>query len=191
MAGRGGQIVFSALMLANDWRRYDRPLLQAAALSGIVAESAWLSRRLIRRRRYDDRLGVWIDCAAAAAALLISQRGIGTRGAAPWAKNVAIGAAIGAASTRSVSDTAGSVGTLCAAAIMTGLRAGGRAHRGIPTLPSPRPGAGPAHDRCGRVRLVRAARAAGRPLVRSSRVSCRRGDGSRNRLARTPEPGAR
>ncbi len=126
MAGRGGQIAFSALMLANDWRRYGRPLLQAAALSGIVVESAWLSRRLIRRRGYDDRLGVWVDCLSAAAALLISQRGLGTQGAAPWAKNVAIGAAIGAASTRRVSDTVGTVGALCAAAIVTGLRAGGR-----------------------------------------------------------------
>jgi anti-sigma regulatory factor (Ser/Thr protein kinase) len=126
MAARGGQVVFSALMLANDWRRYDRPLLQAAVLAGIVVESGWLSRRLVRARGYDDRLGVWVDCGSAAAALLISQRGMGTRGAAPWAKNVAIGAAIGAASTRRTSDTVGTVGTLCAAAIATGLRARGR-----------------------------------------------------------------
>jgi signal transduction histidine kinase len=126
MACRGSQIVFSALMLANDRRRYDRPLLQAAALTGIVAESGWLSRRIIRARSYDDRLGVWVDCVSAAAALLISQRGLGTRGAAPWAKNVAIGAALGAASTRRTTDTVGTVGTLCAAAIATGLRARGR-----------------------------------------------------------------
>ena len=113
-------------MLANDRRRYDRPLLQAAVLAGVVVESGWLSRRLVRARRYDDRLGVWVDCGSAAAALLISQRGIGTRGAAPWAKNVAIGAAIGAASTRRAADTVGTVGTLCAAAIATGLRARGR-----------------------------------------------------------------
>jgi signal transduction histidine kinase len=126
MAARGGQIVFSALMLANDRRRYDRPLLQVAVLAGIVVESGWLSRRLVRARRYDDRLGVWVDCGSAAAALLISQRGLGTRGAAPWAKNVAIGAAIGAASTRRTADSVGTVGTLCAAAIATGLRARGR-----------------------------------------------------------------
>jgi signal transduction histidine kinase len=126
MAGRGGQIIFSALMLANDRRRYDRPLLQAAALAGVVVESAWLSRRLLRARRYDDRLGVWVDCLSAAGAVLISQRGLGTGDAAPWAKNIAIGAAIGAASTRRPVDTAGTVGTLCAAAITTGLRAGGR-----------------------------------------------------------------
>jgi len=126
MAARGGQIVFSASMLANDRRRYDRPLWQAAALAGIVVESGWLSRRLIRARGYDDRLGVWVDCVSAATALLISQRGLGTQGAAPWAKNVAIGAAIGAASTRRTSDTVGTVGTLCAAAIATGLRARGR-----------------------------------------------------------------
>ena len=126
MAARGGQIVFSALMLANDRRRYDRPLLQAAALAGIVVESGWLSRRLIRARGYDDRFGVWVDCVSAATALLISQRGLGTQGAAPWAKNVAIGAVIGAASTRRTSDTVGTVGTLCAAAIATGLRARGR-----------------------------------------------------------------
>jgi signal transduction histidine kinase len=126
MAGRGGQIIFSALMLANDRRRYDRPLLQAAALAGIVVESGWLSRRLLRAGGYDDRLGVWVDCLSAAGAVLISQHGLGTRGAAPWAKNIAIGAAIGAASTRRRADTAGTVGTLCAAAITTGLRAGGR-----------------------------------------------------------------
>ena len=57
----------------------------------------------------------------AAGAVLISQRGIGSRGAAPWAKNIAIGAAIGAASTRRTADTVGTVGTLCAAAITTGL----------------------------------------------------------------------
>ena len=126
MAARGGQIVFSALMLANDRRRYARPLLQAAVLGGIVAESAWLSRRLVRARGYDDRIGVWVDCASAAAALLITQRGLGTGGAAPWAKNVAIGAAIGAASTRRPVDTLGTVGTLCAAAVAGGLRARGR-----------------------------------------------------------------
>jgi hypothetical protein len=126
MAARGGQIIFSAMMLANDRRRYDRPLLQAAALAGVVVESGWLSRRLIRARGYDDRLGVWVDCVSAAAALLISQRGLGTQGAAPWAKNVGIGAVIGAASTRRTSDTVGTVGTLCAAAIATGLRARGR-----------------------------------------------------------------
>jgi len=126
MAARGGQLVFSALMLANDRRRYDRPLLQAEVLAGLVIESGWLSRRLVRARGYDDRLGVWVDCVSAAAALLISQRGLGTQGAAPWAKNVAIGAAIGAASTRRACDTAGTVGTLCAAAIATGLRARGR-----------------------------------------------------------------
>jgi anti-sigma regulatory factor (Ser/Thr protein kinase) len=126
MSARGGQIIFCAVMLANDRRRYDRPLLQAAALAGVVVESGWLSRRLIRARGYDDRLGVWVDCVSAAAALLISQRGLGTQGAAPWAKNVAIGAVIGAASTRRTSDTVGTVGTLCAAAIATGLRARGR-----------------------------------------------------------------
>lgn len=126
MACRGSQLAFSALMLANDRRRYDRPLLQAAALTGIVAESGWLSRRIIRARGYGDRLGVWVDCVSAAAALLISQRGLGTRGAAPWAKNLAIGAALGAASTRRTTDTVGTVGTLCAAAIATGLRARGR-----------------------------------------------------------------
>jgi hypothetical protein len=126
MAARGGQIVFSALMLANDRRRYDRPAVQAAALAGIVLESGWLSRRLIRARAYDDRLGVWADCMSAAAALLISHGGLGTQGAAPWAKNVAIGAAIGAASTRRTTDNVGTVGTLCAAAIATGLRARGR-----------------------------------------------------------------
>ena len=126
IAARGGQIVFSALMLANDLRRYDRPRLQAAVLAGIAVESGWLSRRLLRARSYDDRLGVWVDCLSAAGAVLISQRGIGSRGAAPWAKNIAIGAAIGAASTRRTADTVGTVGTLCAAAITTGLRAGGR-----------------------------------------------------------------
>ena len=70
--------------------------------------------------------GVWVDCLCAAAAVLITQRGLGERAAAPWAKNVAIGAAIGAASTRSTADTLGTVGALCAAAVGTGLRAKGR-----------------------------------------------------------------
>jgi signal transduction histidine kinase len=126
MAGRGGQIVFSTLMLASDWRRYDRPVLQATVLAAIVTESAWLSRRLICAGKYDDRLGVWMDCAAAAAAVLVSQQGLGSRDAAPWAKNLAIGAAIGAASTRRTLDNVGTVGLLCAAAIATGVRARGR-----------------------------------------------------------------
>jgi signal transduction histidine kinase len=126
VAGRGGQIAFSALMLANDWRRYDRSWLQAATLAGVIIESGWLTRRLIRAGRYDDRPGVWVDCLSAAAALMISQFGLGERGAAPWAKNIAIGAAIGAASTRCTADTVGTVGALCAAAIGTGLRARGR-----------------------------------------------------------------
>jgi signal transduction histidine kinase len=126
MAGRGGQIAFSALMIANDRRRYRRPGLQAAALAGIVVESGWLSRRLIRARGYDDRAGVWVDCLSAAGALLISHRGMGTEDGAPWAKNVAIGAAIGAGGARRAEDAIGTVGTLCAAAIATGLRARGR-----------------------------------------------------------------
>ena len=126
IAGRGGQLVFSALMLINDRRRYDQPMLQVAALAGMIAESAWLSRRLIRAGRYDDRLGVWVDCASAAAAVLVSQQGLGASGAAPWTKNVAIGAAIGAASTRRAADNVGTVGVLCAAAVATGVRARGR-----------------------------------------------------------------
>jgi signal transduction histidine kinase len=126
IAGRGGQLVFSALMLASDRRRYEQPMLQVAALAGMIAESAWLSRRLIRAGKYDDRLGVWVDCASAAAAVLVSRQGLGANGAAPWAKNVAIGAAIGAASTRRTVDNAGTVGVLCAAAVATGVRARGR-----------------------------------------------------------------
>jgi hypothetical protein len=126
VAARSGQIAFSALMIANDRRRYRRPLLQAAVLTAIIVESGWLAARVLRARRYDDRLGVWIDATSAAAALLISQRGLGALGAAAWAKNVSIGAVIGAASTRRVADTAGTVGTLCAAAIGTGIRGDGR-----------------------------------------------------------------
>ncbi|HET7012677.1 MAG TPA: hypothetical protein VFI65_02130 [Streptosporangiaceae bacterium] len=48
----------------------------------MVLESSWLSRRLIRTGRYDDRLGVWADCLCAAAALLITQRDLGDRSAA-------------------------------------------------------------------------------------------------------------
>ncbi len=126
LASRAGQLLFSTLMVASDRRRYARPLLQMAALTGVAAESGWLSRRLLRARSYDDRLGVWVDTATAAGAVVLSQRGLGDDSCAPWAKNIAIGAALGSASARSRTDSLGTVGTLCFAALATGVKARGR-----------------------------------------------------------------
>ncbi len=126
LVSRGGQLVFSTLMFVNDRRRYARPVLQAGILAGVALESGWLGRRILRAQRYDDRRGMWLDTASTAAALIVSQRGLGSDAVAPWAKNVAIGAAAGAATARRMGESVGAMTMLCAAAMATGVRAGGR-----------------------------------------------------------------
>ncbi len=126
LGARGGQLLFSTLMYTNDRPRYGRPLVQAGVLAGVGVESAWLARRILRARRYEDRRGMWVDTASAATALLASQRWLGDEAVAPWAKNVAIGSAIGAAAAPSSIEATGAVAALCAAALATGVRARGR-----------------------------------------------------------------
>ena len=123
LAARAGQLGFSALMIGNDARRFGRAAGQAGLLAAVTAESVWLWRRIARSGGHDERLALWVDTLASAAALVVSQR---TRaaGAAPWAKNVAIGAAIGAAGARRRHDAVASVAVLCAAALQSGRAAG-------------------------------------------------------------------
>ncbi len=124
-AARLGQLAFSAVMIANDRARFTSVRSQVAVFAGLTAESAWLIRRIVDRAGYDDRLGMWTDTVASAAGLLASHRSL-AGGAAPWAKNVAIGSAIGASSAARRSDAAGAVGLLCAAALAVGTRRSGR-----------------------------------------------------------------
>jgi signal transduction histidine kinase len=125
LASRVGQLAFSTVMVINDRKRHTRPVLQAAVLAGTWLESGWLARRIVRAGRYDDPPGMWADTLTASGALLISQRGMGDGGAA-WPKNIAIGAALGASGARSNERAAAIMGTLCAAAVGSGLRARGR-----------------------------------------------------------------
>ena len=125
VACRAGQLALSALMVANDRRRYRRPVLEAGVLAAAVGQSAWLTHRILRRGGYQDRFGLWVDTLGSAVGLIGCQAGLGD-GAAPWMKNVAIGAALGAASAEESSPGTGAMAVLAAAALVTGLRAGGR-----------------------------------------------------------------
>ncbi|HEX4016428.1 MAG TPA: ATP-binding protein [Frankiaceae bacterium] len=125
VASRAGQLAFSALMLASDRRRFSNPRSQAAFWLGVAAESAWLTRRILARGRYEDRLGMWVDAATTSAALLASQGGL-SEGAAPWAKNMAIGAAMGASGSPLRGEARAVVASVCSAALLTGMRSRGR-----------------------------------------------------------------
>jgi signal transduction histidine kinase len=125
VGSRVGQLAFSALMIANDRRRFANPRGQLAILAAMGVESAWLTRRIVRAGRYDDRFAMWADTGSSAAALLLSHRGLASS-AAPWAKNLAIGSAIGASSSTRPADSVGAVGLLCSAALLVGTRSSGR-----------------------------------------------------------------
>jgi hypothetical protein len=125
VASRAGQLAFSALMLASDRRRFSNPRTQAAVWAALAVESGWLARRVVTRSRYEDRIGMWVDTVTTSAALLASKGGL-SEGAAPWAKNPAIGAAIGASSCPRGGESAAAVATVCTAALLTGLRSRGR-----------------------------------------------------------------
>jgi signal transduction histidine kinase len=122
---RIGQLAFSGMMLANDRHRVLSPRLQASVYGGLVCEAGWLFRRIHRARSYDDRLGLWVDAAASAAALFVTQRGLGPA-AAPWVKNVAIGSVIGSLTTGSPPDAAGATALVCGAGLAAATRATGR-----------------------------------------------------------------
>ena len=123
---RLGQLAFSSLMVAGDRRQFRRPGVQVALLGGTVLESAWLARRILNAGCYEDRLGVWVDTMLSAAGLMVCEAALGDGGAAPWMKNIAIGAALGAASTTNRVDGATAMGVLGTAGVLAGLRAGGR-----------------------------------------------------------------
>ncbi|HEY2271470.1 MAG TPA: ATP-binding protein [Jatrophihabitantaceae bacterium] len=121
LAARAGQLAFSALMITNDAQRRSRA--QLAVLAALSAESAWLGRQIVRTGGYRSRSALWTDTVAAASALVVSRRTL-AGGAAPWAKNVAIGAAIGSAATVRRGDAVGTLAVLCAAALESGDAAG-------------------------------------------------------------------
>jgi signal transduction histidine kinase len=126
VAARAGQIAFSALMVLGDRRRFSRPKLQIALLAGTVIESAWLANRILKAGRYRDRRAQWVDTAWSATGLVVCGAGLGPGESAPWMKNIAIGAALGASSSENPLERAGSLSLLGAAAMVAGVRAEGR-----------------------------------------------------------------
>ena len=126
VAARAGQLAFSAFMVIGDRRRFRRPKLQALLLAGSVIESAWLGYRILRADRYQDRAAQWIDTAWAAAGLIACELGLDPGDGAPWMKNLAIGAAIGAGASEDPVDRAGILALLGLAAAVSGVRAKGR-----------------------------------------------------------------
>ena len=126
LAARAGQLAFSIMMVSADRRRYKRAWLQIALLSGTIAESVWLAQRLLRAERYQDRTAMWVDTAWTGAGLVASGAGLGSSNTAPWMKNVAIGATLGAASSENAFERFSAVGVMGCAAALTGIRARGR-----------------------------------------------------------------
>ncbi len=122
---RIGQLAFSAFMIANDRHRVRSPLVQASVFGGLILETSWLLRRMYRASAYDDRTGLWLDAAASASALFVSQRGLGPA-AAPWVKNVAIGSVIGSLTTGGPVDAAGATALVCGAGLAAATRSTGR-----------------------------------------------------------------
>ncbi len=125
IAGRTAQLAFSALMVANDRRRFRRPALQWTLLAAATVESTWLAARLLRRGRYQDRLAMWVDTTFATTGLVVCQAGLGDGGGALWMKNLAIGAAHGTSGPDAAVDRIGALGMLSAAALWCSTRGGG------------------------------------------------------------------
>ena len=126
VAGRAAQLLFSALMVANDRRRFSRPRLQWLLLAAATAESSWLATRLLRNGRYEDRTVMWVDTTFAALGLVVCQAGLGDGDGALWMKNLAIGAAHGASGPDEGVERLAAVGVLGSAAMWCGTRARGR-----------------------------------------------------------------
>ncbi len=126
VAARIGQLAFSAFMVIGDRRRFRRPRLQVALLIGSVIESAWLGYRILRADHYRDRTAMWIDAAWSAGGLMACELGLDPEDGAPWMKNLAIGAAIGAGASEERVDRAGILAVLGLAATVAGVRAKGR-----------------------------------------------------------------
>jgi signal transduction histidine kinase len=126
LATRAGQLVFSTLMVAADRKRFKHPKLQLALLGAAAAESAWFGYRLVRAGRYRDRTVMWTDTVSAAAGLIACEAGLGAQVAAPWMKNMVIGAALGAASADSATERTAAIGLLGAAGVWSGVHAQGR-----------------------------------------------------------------
>ena len=123
---RLGQLAFSSLMVAGDHRRYRHRWAQVALLGGSTLESAWLVRRILGAGGYEDRAGMWADTVFSSVGLLACEAALGHGGAAPWMKNIAIGAALGAASPADRADSAAAMSVLGAAGVLAGLHARGR-----------------------------------------------------------------
>ena len=102
------------------------PSLQAALLAGSVIESAWVGYRILRADRYQDRTAMWIDAAWSPVGLIACELGLDPEDGAPWMKNLAIGAAIGAGASEDPVDRTGILALLGLAAAVSGLRAQGR-----------------------------------------------------------------
>jgi signal transduction histidine kinase len=126
VSARAAQIAFSALMVVIDRRKYSRPKIQGALLAGTVLESAWLARRILRSDSYQDPAGRVVDTVWASVGMLVCEAALGEGSATPWMKNVAIGAAVGAAISDNPVEQNIQLGILCSSAFISGLRAKGR-----------------------------------------------------------------
>ncbi|MCU1427202.1 MAG: two-component system histidine kinase [Actinomycetia bacterium] len=126
VAGRAGQLIFSALMVASDRRRFSRPRLQWLLLGAATVESAWLATRLLKKSTYRDPVVLWVDTAFAALGLVVCQAGLGDGDGALWMKNLAIGAAHGVSGSDDGVERLAAIGVLGSAAMWCGTRARGR-----------------------------------------------------------------
>jgi signal transduction histidine kinase len=113
-------------MVAGDRRRYRHPGVQLALLGLAGLESAWLARRVMGAGRYRDRTAMWADVVFSSVGLLACEAALGDGDAAPWMKNVAIGAALGAASPSTREEGAAAMVALGSSAVLAGVRARGR-----------------------------------------------------------------
>jgi signal transduction histidine kinase len=125
VGARAAELLFSAAMMAANRRDYRRPGRQVAVFAAVAAESAWLAWRIRAEGGYRGTLPRRVDTAFAAAGLIVSESGLGEAGA-PWMKNIAIGATLGAAGAEQASESYAMIGVLAAAAVARGLVARGR-----------------------------------------------------------------
>jgi signal transduction histidine kinase len=126
LVARAGQLTLSAFMVASQRRKVKHPKIHAALLAAAVAESAWMAKRLLRGGGYRDRLAMWSDTLGCAGGLVTCASILGADDAAPWMKNLVIGAAIGASGEERRNDRIAGMTILAVSEWWSGIRARGR-----------------------------------------------------------------
>ena len=91
-----------------------------------AAESGWLGRRLLKSGNYEDRVALWVDTLFSVGGLAVCEAALVGGDGAPWMKNIAIGAALGAAATPNPVERAAAMTVLSSAAVVSGVNAKGR-----------------------------------------------------------------